>query len=209
MRKSTFIVLFSLFGVALLGCILAKTVFGESLAIAVSSPNIIAFGEWLDINIWVGRLLRFILTFITYNLYLCACKGKYFLNWKELLIITPILIAMQFVKIYESTIGMSLDMIAMVSLPFFLKCEYKQVVIIYIIHCLAQVMCLYARSLPINLVSVNSAIALIFMLDQYIVYIMNYIFGNFLKRRNKNGRMESTVSNKVDDLAKERTTKSK
>lgn len=197
MNKKVFITTFVLFGIMLVGCILAKTVFGADLAIIIENSKLIEIGEYLDNHFWIMQLIAFIFTFVTYNLYLCAVAGKKILNWKELLIITPILIGMQFAKIYISTLGLYLDMIAMIIMPFFIKSKfdlgkkYKVFITIYTIHCLGQLLCLYARSLPIQLLSVNSAVSLVFMIDQYIIYFMNYLFGNYLG--GKYGNLESTI----------------
>ena len=200
MNKKVFITTFILFGIMLIGCILAKTVFGADIAIVIENSKLIQIGEYLDTHFWIMQLIAFICTFITYNLYLCAIAGKWILNWKELLIITPILIGMQFAKIYLPTIGMYLDMIAMIIIPLFIKSKfdlstkYKMFVSIYSIHCLGQLLCLYARSLPIQLLSVNSAVSLVFMIDQYIIYFMNYLFGNYIG--GKYGNLESTIFRK-------------
>lgn len=198
MNKKVFITTFILFGIMLVGCILAKTVFGADLAIVIENSKLIQAGEYLDTHFWIKQFVFFITTYITYILYLCAVNGKWLLSWKELLIITPILIGMQFVKIYVPTIGMYLDIIAMIVMPLFVKSKfenglkYKVFVLVYTTHCLAQLLCLYARSLPIQLLAVNSAISLVFMIDQYIVYFMNYLFGNFLG--GKYGNSKSTIS---------------
>ena len=94
MNKKVFITTFVLFGIMLVGCILAKTVFGADLAIIIENSKLIEIGEYLDNHFWIMQLIAFIFTFVTYNLYLCAVAGKKILNWKELLIITPILIGM-------------------------------------------------------------------------------------------------------------------
>lgn len=200
MNKKVFITTFILFGIMLVGCILAKTLFGANLAIVIENSKLIQIGEYLDNHFWVMECIAFILTFITYNLYLCAISGKWFLNWKELLIITPILIGMQFVKIYIPAIGIYLDIIAMIIIPIFIKSKfdlgtkYKIFVTIYSIHCLGQLLCLYVRTLPIQLISVNSAVSLVFMIDQYIIQIMYYFFGNYIG--GKYGSLESTISRK-------------
>lgn len=189
MNKKVFITTFILFGIMLVGCILAKTVFGADLAIVVENSRLIEIGVYLDNHFWLRESIYFLFTFITYNLYLCAISGKWFLNWKELLILTPILIAMQFAKIYVPSLGMYLDLIAMILIPIFIKSErelgdkYKTFVLVYTIHCLSQLLCLYARTLPVQLISVNSAVSIVFMIDQYIVQIMYYLYGNKLKNK--------------------------
>lgn len=200
MNKKVFITTFVLSGIMLVGCILAKTVFGADLAIIIENSKLIEIGEYLDNHFWIMQLIAFIFTFVTYNLYLCAVAGKKILNWKELLIITPILIGMQFAKIYISALGLYLDMIAMIIMPFFIKSKfdlgkkYKVFIAIYTIHCLGQLLCLYVRSLPIQMISVNSAVSLVAMIDQYIIQIMYYLFGNYLG--GKYGDLESTIHGK-------------
>lgn len=197
MNKKVFITTFILFGIMLVGCILAKTVFGANLAIVIENSKLIQVGEYLDAHFWIKQSVFFLTTYITYILYLCAINGKWSLNWKEYLIITPILIGMQFVKIYIPAIGMYLDIIAMVVLPFVVKSKfdngtkYKIFIIVYCIHCLGQLLCLYVRSLPIQMISVNSAFSLVAMIDQYIVQIMYYLFGNYLG--GKYGNSKSTI----------------
>lgn len=207
MNKKVFITTFILFGIMLVGCILAKTVFGANLAIVVENSRLIEIGVYLDNHIWIKRGVAFIFTFITYNLYICAICGKWFLSWKEMLIFYPLIVAMQFAKIYIPTVGMYLDLIAMMVIPFFAKSKfelgnkYKMFVIVYAIHSLSQLLCLYARTLPVQLLSVNSAVSIVFMIDQYIVQIMYYLFGNYMG--GNYGRMESTISWKRQRMDKE------
>lgn len=198
MRKSTFITLFSILGVILVGCVVAKSFLGEQLAIQITNSNIIAIGDWLDAHIWVRRGVSFIITYITYMLYLSAVTKRWFLNWKEILIITPILVALQFAKIYLPTVGMYLDLIAMILIPYLIKADYKMVAIIYTVHCLAQLLSLYARGLPLLMLGTNYAVQIVFMVDQFIIQIMYYIFGNFMKKGDKNyGRNKSTILDKT------------
>lgn len=197
MNKKVFITTFVLFGFMLVDCILAKTVFGADLAIVIENSKLIEAGEYLDAHFWIKQAAAFVCTFATYILYLCAVSGKWILDWKEFLIVTPTLIAMQFAKIYTPTVGMYLDMIAMIVLPFIVKSKfdngskYKVFILIYCIHCLGQLLCLYVRSLPIQMISINSAVSLVAMIDQYIVQIMYYLFGNFLGGRY--GNLEPTI----------------
>lgn len=206
MKKSTFITLFSILGAILIGCVVAKLFLGEQLAIEITNSSIIAIGDWLDTHFWVKNLAAFVITYITYMLYLSAVTKRWFLNWKEVLIITPILIGLQFVKIYVPTVGMYLDLIAMILIPYLLKADYKMVAIIYPIHCLAQLLTLYTRGLPLLLIGTNFAVQIVFMIDQFIVQIMYYVFGNFMKKGDKNhGNNQSTILNKAGELHREGT----
>lgn len=125
MKKSVFITFFTLCGAIVLLSIIAKLFYADFLVIQITNSRLLAIGNYLDSHFWLLQGIYFITTYLVYFLYLCAVCQKWRYSLKEFLVLTPIIIAMQFIKIYAPAVGMYLDLIAMILIPFVMKAELK------------------------------------------------------------------------------------
>ena len=108
----------------ILACFLvAKLFFGEWVAIVVTNAKLVKIGQFMDSHFWLYQGVAFLFTLLTYWIYLCACSKQWYLKAKQIAWILPVLIALQFVKIYYPTQGMVLDYCAMFVIPYFIKSE--------------------------------------------------------------------------------------
>ena len=183
---------------------LLKTVWAEQFAIAVSMPNIIKVGQFIDTHIWLKQIVHCITSLFTYLLYFCACCHKWHLSWKQYLILIPIIIGFTYLNWYFPTIMLNFTYIFMFATPFFLKARYVDVVIIFSAHIIGQVAISFIRSQPINLIDVNIVSQLICCADMYVWLILYYLYSNLYKESIiKMGSLAPPVWGKKEMIEKE------
>ena len=162
--------------------LVVKLFFGEWVAIVVTNDKLVKIGVFIDNHFWAYQAVAFLFTLLTYWIYLCACSKQWYLHWKQIAWILPILVVLQLVKIYYPTQGMVLDYCAMFALPYFLHSEYKSTLFVFIAHCLSQMVSLYVRNIPVTPIMYNSMSMIILMIDQYIWLLLYYFYQNKYKK---------------------------
>lgn len=186
-NKKLFNTIIILIWTTIVAFLVAKIFFGEYVAIAYSNPFLVKIGQFIDNHFWLKRFCYFLTTFVTYYLYLCACCQVWKLKWKQLGIITPILLVMQVVKYFEPTIGGMLDYAFMLACPYFLGAKYKTVIYIFTAHTLSQLIVGYARNIPVYAVNMNFMTMFLLGIDAYLWLILYYVYSNKLKGDNNMG----------------------
>jgi hypothetical protein len=164
--------------------LIAKLFFGEWYAIVITNEKLVNIGIFIDTHFWVTRAVAFCTTFITYWLYLCACSRQWYLKWKQIAWILPILLALQVVKYFNPTVGSSLDLVAMILIPYLLKSDFKSTVFVFTAHSLSQLLVTYVRNLPVLTNMYNSATMLVMCIDIYFWLLLYYFYQNKYKKEN-------------------------
>lgn len=200
---------------------LLKTVWAEQFAIAVSSANVVRVGSFIDNHIWLKQLISVFTTLLTYQFYLCACCHKWFLNWKQYLIFTPIIIGLTYLNFYFPAQMVGVNFVFMFVAPIFLKAKYIDVAIVLATHTLGQLAILYIRSQPMALADINIITQLICAIDAYVWLLLYYLYSNLYKETiimgaimpplfGKNEKLIEKEIKKIDDkLAVEQDEKKK
>lgn len=160
---------------------LLKTVWAEKFAIAVSTPNIIKVGQFIDTHIWLRQIVHCITSLLTYQFYLCACCHKWHLSWKQYLILVPIIIGLTYLNWYFPAVMVGVNFVFMFAVPFFLKANYLDVVIIFTAHILGQIAISYIRTQPMYLADVNIITQFICGIDAYVWLLLCYLYSNLYK----------------------------
>jgi len=160
---------------------LLKTVWAEQFAIAVSTPNIIKVGQFIDTHIWLKQIVHCITSLFTYQFYFCACCRKWHLSWKQYLILVPIIIGLTYLNWYFPAVMVGVNFVFMFAVPLFLKANYIDVVIIFTAHTLGQLAITFIRSQPMNMVDVNMVSQLICCIDAYVWLVLYYLYSNLYK----------------------------
>lgn len=207
MNKKVFNTVIILIWVTIIAFLVAKIFFGEYVAIAYSNPFLVKIGQFIDNHFWLKRFCYFLTTFATYYLYLCACCQVWKLKWKQLAIITPILLVMQVVKYFEPTIGSALDCVCMLSLPYVLGAKYKTTVYIFTAHSLSQIIVAYARNIPLHIINPNFMTMLLLMIDAYLWLILYYFYSNKFKGDKNMGEAMPPFWSKNKDFYEKELTK--
>lgn len=173
--------------VFLLACYVLKFFFPKQFVMAIENENIVKVGNYVDNHKWLTILCACITSFITYWFYLCAVLKKWYLNWKQVLIVLAVIGATQGLYELDATLSSGFAIVSMLLLPVFFKADLKVSTVVFCIHYLAQTLSLQIRQLPMLLTSVNYATILLLMLEAYFWLILCYLYTNYKKGENKNG----------------------
>ena len=159
----------------LIAYFLIKMLGGNYFEIACENERFIAFCNWLDNNL-VAKLVISTITTTTSNylIYLSITKQKIGKDWWIILLCLPISI----IKHYISVLGLIMDLSIMILIPL-LKYRFKnilRVIIGNVLVLLFQVISLITKNIGLSLPTEYSLIALIYMIDYYLMIILYYLY---------------------------------
>lgn len=183
----------------LIAFVLLKTIpqLANHFAIAINNENIVKAGHFIDNHIWLERAIYFGFTLATYHFYLCACCHKWHLTLIQYLIIFAILIPMQFANIYIPTVACYLNFVLMFTIPYFLKADYRTVMIIFATHTLGQLAISYIRSEALLCVDINFLSQTIMLIDMYVWLLLYYLYSNLYKEKKFMGQASPPLWDKM------------
>lgn len=181
----------------LLAYALLKTVWADAFSVSISNAKIIAIGNFIDKRFWLRQTIYAFTTLLTYHFYLCACCFKWHLNLKETIISLVFIIPVFILNIYVPSVGYILGYLIMFLIPYLLKANYKQVVIIYSTHILGQILISFIRSQPVDLIDINILTQLICVLDMYVWLLLYYLYANIYKENIVMGNLAPPVWGKM------------
>lgn len=170
--------------VFLLGLYVLKIFFPNELAMVIQNEQLIAIGNYIDNNAWAYYTFGIITSFITYWLYLCAVCKKWFLNWKEILMVLLTIGLTIVTNLYEPNLYIAITYSSFVLLPFLFKAEFKPVVIMFCIHLFSQFLTLAIRNFPAYIIDFNSLAIMIATIDCYLWLLLGYFYFNLIKKEN-------------------------
>lgn len=181
MNKKVFISMLTLSVIFLVGLYVFKIFFPQEFMMSIQSEKIIAIGTFIDSHEWLYYLCCGLTSFLTYWLYCCACSGRLYLKWYEVLEIVGVIVICRAVNFYDTTLATAISLCSFLFLPAIMKGDLKKTAIIYTTHTMCQSLSLGIRSLPIYLTSVNFITMFIFGIESYLWLILFYIIFNYKK----------------------------
>ena len=187
MNKKVLKTMIALVVIFLCALYVLKIFFPEEFVMVIENEQLIKIGEYVDNNLWLHIILACITSFITYWLYLCAVTRKWYLNWKEILMVLGVIAITQTLYSFDETVDLAsgISIISMLILPVFSKADLKDVAIVFSIHYMAQLLSTLIRGLPLLLTNVNYATIFLMTIECYFWLLLFYLYFN-VKRRNKN-----------------------
>lgn len=202
MNRKVFVTMLSLCVAFLLGLYIAKIFFPQEFAFAISNENVATIGNVIDSNIVLTWICAMITSFITYWLFLCACKRKYTLNWKEIVVVLIFIVAVRVIRMFDVNLASHISISSFFIIPLVFKHDLKIATITFAIHGLSQVLSLSIRNLPIYFINVNSITAILAGGECILWLVLMYIIFNY-KEEIDYGRLVSTLLRKIFFLRKE------
>lgn len=181
MNKKVFVTMLILCISFLVGLYILKIFFPQDFVMVIENENLIKIGNFIDNNIWLRYICAGITAFTTYWLFMCACKKKLYLNWKEILIVISFIVVIRLIGLIDNNIAMHLSICSFFLIPLICKFDLKVSVIIYCFHGLAQILSLQIRNLPIYLTNTNYITILLLGLECYFWLFLFYIIYNYKK----------------------------
>lgn len=187
MNKKVLKTMIALVVIFLCALYVLKIFFPEEFVMVIENEQLIKIGEYVDNNLWLHIILACITSFITYWLYLCAVTHKWYLNWKEILMVLGVIAITQTLYSFDETVDLAsgISIISMLILPIFSKASLKDVAIVFSIHYMAQLLSTLIRGLPLLLTNVNYATIFLMTIECYFWLLLFYLYFN-IKRRDKN-----------------------
>lgn len=181
MNKKVFISMLTLSVIFLVGLYVFKIFFPQEFMMSIQSDKIITIGTFIDSHEWLYYLCCGLTSFLTYWLYCCACSGRLYLKWYEVLEIVGVIVICRTTNFYDTTLATAISLCSFLFLPAIMKGDLKKTAIIYTTHTMCQALSLGIRSLPIYLTSVNFITMFIFGIESYLWLILFYIIFNYKK----------------------------
>ena len=172
--------------VFLIALYVLKIFIPEQFIMIIENDKLIAFGEYVDNNLWLHIILGIITSFITYWLYIGAVTRKWCLNWKELVAVIVACISTQiFYYFIDTNIGSYISIFAMILIPIISNARLQDVGIVFTIHGLSQLLSMSIRGLGDLLSSVNYATILCLGIESYFWLLLFYLYFNLKGAKQK------------------------
>lgn len=185
MNKKVFATMLVLCIAFLTGLYVLKIFFPQDFVMVVSNENIVNIGNFIDSQQWLYIIVCSITSFITYWLFMCACKHEKTLNLKETILVVIFIVLARVVNFFDANIATHISIITFFVIPLICKFDLKVSVIVYVVHGLAQILSLSIRSLPMYLTSVNFATMFLLGIESYLWLLLFYIIYNYKNKKEK------------------------
>ena len=182
MNKKVFISMLVLTISFLVSFYVLKIFFPQEFVMSIQNEQLIKIGTFIDTHKWAYYICSGFTSFVIYWLFLCGCKGKLHLSWKECLAILISIILSFVIKLYDVNITSHIRIISFFIIPMMFNMDLKRATIIYSFHGLAQILSLGIRNLPMYLTCVNSIISICITFECYLWLLLFYIIFNYKKK---------------------------
>lgn len=175
----------------------------SKFVIVVNNEKIVKAGQFVDSRVWLGNIIYFLTTLLTYQFYLCACCHKWVLSIKQYLVSLAIIVPTFIANVFIPQVALILNFVAMIVLPYLLKADFRTFVIIFTTHTLGQLAITYIRSEELLCVDVNFLSQAIMLMDMYVWLLLYYLYANLYKGEKFMGKASPPLWGKMSKEIKE------
>lgn len=183
MNKKVLKTMIALVGVFLIACYVLKIFFPQQFIMVIENDQIVKIGNYIDSNLWAQILVAIVTSFIIYWFFLCASLRKWYLDWKQILVVLVVIGITQGLYEYDPTLSSAFSLVAMLGLPVIFKADLKASIITFCCHYAAQTLSTQIRQLPMLLTNVNSATILLMTVECYFWLLLFYLFYNYKEKK--------------------------
>ena len=171
-------------------CFIVKIFGGNFFNIVCENERFIKVCTYIENTFWY-YVVSFITSAVVHYMVWALMFDKNKFNTKETIILSSVFIftfIIQSILYYfgfgEYVILMSL--FRYIIFPLIMKCNWKRVIIVNIFDIIFQLISMFVKNVEIMKFDTNVIIALIFMIDYYIMFIITMLYSNQLKIRREN-----------------------
>lgn len=174
--------------VVLLVAIYALKLIVPDFVVGVAEVDaVVKFGEYVDTHEWAFYLFGFITSFIGYYIYCCACCRKKYLNWKDVSLVSIVIVLLFLVERFASNWYLVLNIISLILCPA-LICAFDKrtdvkylysITVCFIFENIAEFGSLMIRDLQVQITHPNIATYTILLIDVFIWKLLLYNYYNF------------------------------
>lgn len=183
MNKKVLKTMITLVVVFLVALYVLKIFFPEQFVMAIQNEQFINIGSYIDNNLWAYIVFTSISSFIIYWLFIGATTIKWKLSWKEILLVMVVIASTRLLYLHDYDLATSISTLSMFIIPTIFGANAKDLVSVYSIHYVSQLLSLKIRNLPLLFSSVNSIIAIFMTLECYFWLLLFYIYNNYKKEK--------------------------
>lgn len=169
-------------------CFTLKIFGGNYFEIVVKEPRFVEFCQYLDNNIFLYGLIGLISAFISYSLYYLAILRQIWFSKRQftVFIITVIVFCIARIILMEfnfNNFAFIIDIIQYFIVPFALKYNINKRNILRVIIAFSrnlgfQLIAVITKNIGIKLTTDNPLVAIIYMIDLYIMLGLYYLYSN-------------------------------
>jgi hypothetical protein len=178
-------------GALLVGFELIKLIKPEFIIEIAEIPSVVKFGNYVQNNLWAYYLFVFTTSFVSYWFLCCACCRKKYLNWKECLIISIIIITLYGIQHHFIIYYSLLNTISLVLVPILLciinkysdKKYFISIFVVNILHQIFQILSLEIKNLVPMVNYPNIISVTILLIDMFIWQILLYNYFNYKENK--------------------------
>jgi hypothetical protein len=168
-------------------CFMVKIFGGNFFNIVCQNERFIKACEFVDKNVWLQYIIGCISTLFLQTLYLLAIsKHLWFTRKREVVIVIITMMLGTGIRVYNSYIGLFVDIYQYSIMPFLIKDEFKisikirRIIASTILTFVFQLISLLTKNLSFGFTTenYNFIISIIFMIDVYFMVILYYLYIN-------------------------------
>ena len=148
---------------------------------------VVKFGEYIDTHEWAYYIYTFITSFATYFVFTCACCRKKYLNWKDCILVSAVILLLFGVQLWLPDYYLPLNMLSLVAVPT-LSCALDKrtdikylysITICFTVELLAEIVSVLIRDISAMITYPNSATYTILLIDGFIWLVLLYNYYNY------------------------------
>lgn len=171
--------------------------FKDWFVIKVTNEKFLRMGEYLDTHAWLGNVVCYLCSLVTYFLYFGAVCKTWVLPKKHALIALATATIAELLEVILPSVGCYLGTAIMILLPYIFGADYRQVAIVFTLHYVGQLLLLNIRQLPMFLIGTKLATQLVLLIDNYLWLLLLYMYANKYKGDFKWGKYRHRSSEKT------------
>lgn len=180
----------------IIGFYILKYIFPEYLLLTITDENILRFGAFIEKSIVTTYLLNLITTFVTFYLFVAACKGQFKLSLFELVILL-LAVAVNFaITEFVPSLMAHTSTSLMLLLALITKGKMINSIITFIVHGYLAQFLFSIRGFDTIITEINIASGVVLAIETYVwLFLFALIF--YLKEK-KNGTLCTTISRQTN-----------
>ena len=176
----------------IVGFYVIKFIFPDFLLLQITDPNVLSLGRFIESNEIFLRIYYCLSTFLTLYLFVCASRGNFKLNWKELIYLLVATIINELVTTFLPDLMVQTSTSLMLILPLLCKGKLFYTVVSFVIHGYLSQFLFSIRGFETVIMNINIASGFILSLECYAwLVLLALLF--YLKENKKYGTHSTTI----------------
>ena len=171
-------------GIYIIGFYILKFAFPDKLLLAITDPNVLKFGEFIESNIIFTYIYYAISTALTFYLFMCASKGSFKMKWYALVCMVGAIVIYFLVSDYAPEFEIHIVTSLMLVLAWINNGKMKYMIPTFIIHGLLQQLLLSIRGFETILLTANVASLMVLTLECYVWLLLLGLVFYLMEKKN-------------------------